>query len=367
MKQNGKSTLFFLALLVVITSCKKETKTKAYYDLFVGTYTQKESHVDGKGEGIYRIQLDANLNEISRSVIKGITNPTWLVVSEKGLLCAEETTPDGKITSFAIDGEKITPINSVSSRGGSPCHLAVNNYDGLIACANYVGGNVSLYQTDKNGRLSEALSVYNFKGKGKTTRQEAPHAHQVLFPVADKAPELWVVDLGTDTIHQLEYQKDFQLTRHSNQTMGLSPGDGPRHMSFGYVCYVLNELSSTISVMTAFGQTLHQKISTLPPDFKGVNTTAELAFHGDYVYATNRGHNSIAIFKIIEDQKLELVGFEPTRGDCPRHMNTSPDGKYLFCGNQNTDNISIFKFKDDGKLEFVKEIQVNTPVCMMFR
>lgn len=357
-----KKLLFFISVLQLF-ACAKEVKPQ--YELFVGTYTRKEGHVDGKGEGVYRLFLDSNFNEIkTRQIIGGVINPSWIALENDLLFCAEETTPDGKITSFKLEGDKANLVNSVSSKGGAPCHLACQ--EGKLIVANYVGSNAVSFTYDKNGKLSEALSDIHFLGKGVTSRQEASHPHQIVMNY--KVPEVYVTDLGTDTIFTLTYDKNGILKRVKEQDRNVDAGDGPRHWVGGYTWYVLNELSSSISVLTNFGQEKLQKISTLPADFQGKNTTAEIVMNGNFIYATNRGHNSIAIFKIKDESgQLELVGFEPTRGDCPRNMTISPDNKFLFCANQNSDNVLIFKFLESGKLEFEKELNVKTPVCLTFR
>lgn len=352
-------TLTFFQLF----ACVKEQKPK--YELFVGTYTRKEGHVNGKGEGVYRLFLDSNFNETkTRQIIGGVINPSWVKLEKDLLFCAEETTPDGKITSFKIDGDKVNLGNSVSSKGGAPCHLDCS--EGKLFVSNYVGNNAVSFNYDKNGQLSEAVSDIRFLGKGTVlSRQEASHPHQIVLN--NKVPEVYVTDLGTDTIYTLEYDGNGILKRLKNQDKVVDAGDGPRHWVGGYNWYVLNELSSTISVLTKFGQQKIQKISTLPSDYQGKNSTAEILLNGNFVYATNRGHNSIVIFKIKDDGQLEQIGFESTRGDCPRNMAFSPDFKYLFCANQNSDNILIFKILEDGKLAFKKELSVKTPVCLAFK
>jgi 6-phosphogluconolactonase len=363
---------FYIFLLIAtFFSCKTDKKTTPSvmaYDLFVGTYTQKEGHVDGKGEGVYRIKLDENLNEISRQTIGGVTNPSWIELVGNHLFCAEEMMPEGKISSFLIKNDSVTKVNSVSSKGGAPCHLAALNMaknENMLLAANYMGSNVVSFSYDQKGKLSEAISEVKFYGKGKTERQTASHPHHVLIPLPEQAPAVWVTDLGTDTIYSLSFDEYFKLKRNKNIVNSFEPGSGPRHLSFDKNTYVLNELNSTISVLGNYGTKNIQNISTLPADFKGQNLTAEIIGQNP-VYVSNRGHNSIAMFKQAADGKLENIGFVPTRGDCPRNMNFSPDGKYVFCANQNSDNIVIFKVEDDKKLSFVKELKVKTPVCLQF-
>jgi 6-phosphogluconolactonase len=355
---------FALSLLCCyISACSR--KMQPHYELFIGTYTQKEGHVDGKAEGIYRLFLDAKFKEIApRQIIGGVTNPSWIKLSGNLLFSAEETTPDGKITSFKIEADKVKKINSVSSKGGAPCHL--DCYEGILIAANYVGNNTVSYTYDKDGKLSEAISNIRFEGKGLTARQEASHPHQVVMN--EKTAEVHITDLGTDSIYTLTYTQKGELKRSTIKDRWVDAGDGPRHWVGTTNWFVLNELSSTITVFNSSGSDKIQKISTLPAEYRGHNTSAEIVTNGDFIYATNRGHNSIAIFKIAQESgRLSLVGFESTKGDCPRNIALSPDKKYLFCANQNSDNILIFNILENGQLILKKTLDVKTPVCMAFR
>ena len=341
---------------------------KAAYDMYIGTYTHKESFVNGKGEGIYHIQLDSSLNEINRSVITGVENPSYVILSsdKKYLFCTEELNPNGFISSYNIENQEVKRLSRVSSHGGSPCHIGLN-YGGdgqgnLLMSANYMGGNVALFEV-KNGVLSEAIAGFKFIGmEGKTDIREASHPHQAVY----FGKETWYVpDLGLDKIHEVQFDGK-RLQKFEEDRYEIAWGSGPRH--FEASRYLLNELNSTINVYYDFMTPKKlQTISTLPSDYKGKNSTAEIHSTGEFVYASNRGHNSIAMYKILADNTLENIGFEPTKGDFPRNFNITPDGKYLFCANQNSDNIVFFEIQNDGKLKFLKEIKVNTPVCIAFK
>ena len=366
-----KKILFIFAAAISFFACQNKIKptipTKAAYDMFIGTYTHKEGFVDGKGEGIYHIQLDSSLNEINRSLISGVENPSYVILSadKKYLFCTEELNPNGFISSYNIENQEVKRLSRVSSHGGSPCHIGLN-YGGdgqgdLLMSANYMGGNVALFEV-KNGILSEAIDSLKFEGKGKTARQEASHPHQVVY--FSKAT--WSVpDLGLDKIHDVQFDGK-KLQKFEQDRYEIASGAGPRH--FETSRYLLNELNSTINVYYDYMTPKKlQTISTLPSDYKSKNTTAEIRSTGKFFYASNRGHNSIAMYKILADNTLESIGFEPTRGEFPRNFNITPDGKYLFCANQNSDNIVFFSIQADGKLQFLKEIKVNTPVCIAFR
>lgn len=353
--------LFWLAAIFTFFSCVNREITSSQllsncrYDLFVGTYTQKEGHVDGKGEGIYRIQLDSKLNEIDRTVIKGVTNPSFLILGKNDfgdqmLYCVEETMPDGKVSAFSINKEGIEKVSSLSTNGGAPCHLALKYVDkigGYLAIANYMGSNVVLYRFNTTGTIQDKVSSMKFYGKSKTPRQEASHPHYVEFSNPKKTNALFVSDLGTDTIYRLPFDEKMQLSRSKPFDIAVEKGAGPRHLLSGYSIISLNELNSTITAYTGYDHKLLQTISTLPDDYKGENLTAEIVAAGDFIYASNRGHNSVAIFRMIGKTGIERIGIEPSRGEVPRNIAISPDQNFLFVANQNSDNIVIFSIKSN--------------------
>ena len=368
-----KKTLFVFVAAMSFFACQNKMKPtmpkKAAYDMYIGTYTHKESFVSGKGEGIYHIQLDSSLNEINRSVITGVENPSFVILSpdRKYLFCVEELNPNGFISSYNIENQEVKRLSRVSSHGGSPCHISLNSLvevdnNGYLMSANYMGGNIALFQV-KNGVLSEATDSLKFEGKGKTARQEASHPHQA----GHYDREDWLVtDLGLDKVYHIQLGAKDKKLKNLGSKYEIGQGAGPRHV---FQNYLLNELNSTINVYVNYAHlmpTKLQTISTLPSDYKGKNFTAEIRATDKFVYASNRGHNSIAMYKILADKTLESIGFEPTRGDFPRNFNITPDGKYLFCANQNSDNIVFFEVQNDGQLKFLKEIKVNTPVCIAF-
>lgn len=367
--------ILFIGLSIFAFACQnkkestqKEAIKKIAYDMYIGTYTHKESFVNGRGEGIYHIQLDSSLTELSRSVIKDVENPSFVILSadKKYLFSTEELNPNGFISSYSIENQEVKRLSRVSSHGGSPCHISLNlngvSGGDLLMSANYMGANVALFKV-KDGVLSEAIDSLKFEGKGKiTARQEASHPHQAVY--VDK--ETWSIpDLGLDKIHEVSIGSNMKLKNWGNRHE-IEAGAGARH--FAGNRFLLNELNSTINVYYDYMTPKKlQTISTLPADFKGKNWTAEIHSTEKFVYASNRGHNSIAMYKKLANGTLESIGFEPTRGEFPRNFNITPDGKYLFCANQNTDTIVFFEIQNDGKLKFLKEIKVNTPVCIAFK
>ncbi len=361
-------SVFITLLFFACKSDKKAIVTPHAYNVYVGTYTKHEAHVEGKGKGIYHIQLDDALNVVSENIITDAINPAFIVLShdEKYLYCVEETVPEGNVKAFDLSFEQPKLISKANAGGAAPCYIDINQNDSYAVVANYGGGSTTALPITKEGGFTTPISTINFSGKGPTSRQEAPHAHSANF-LPGQLDHFFVNDLGTDRTHVMEIGGNGQL-----RVMGaLMANDsaGPRHTAFSSASnfYVLNELNSTVSVFVDNHKT--QVISTLPTDYKERNLCADIHItpDGRYLYASNRFHNSLAIFGINpENHQLTFLGTEPCRGEIPRNFNITPDGKYLFCANQNSDNIVVFEINTDGKLIFKKELKVATPVCIKF-
>jgi 6-phosphogluconolactonase len=352
-------------------ACQNDKKAIAFphaYNMYVGTYTKHEAHVEGKGKGIYHIQLDDALNVVSESVITDAVNPAFIVLShdEKYLYCAEETAPEGTVKAFDLTYEQPKLISKANSQGAAPCYIDINQNDSYVVIANYGGGSTSSFPIAKDGKFTTPISTINFTGRGPTARQEAPHAHSANF-LPGQLDHFFVNDLGTDKTHVLEIGGNGQL--RVMDALVANDSAGPRHTAFLSASnfYILNELNSTVSVFV--NNLKMQVVSTLPSDYTNQNLCADIHItpDGRFLYASNRFHNSLAIFSInAETHLLTFLGTEPSRGEIPRNFNITPDGKYLFCANQNSDNIIIFEINADGKLMFKKELKVATPVCIKF-
>lgn len=349
---------------------------------FIGTYTRKEGHVDGKGLGIYVFNQDSisgNLDAVLTE--EGLVNPSFLVPSRDGkyLYVVEEIGPDvdsvGHVIAYAWDGKKLQKINQQSSHAFAPCHLTTDSEGRYLFVANYVGGTIAMLPIDENGGLKPASEVIKYTGKSTHPRQEASHPHSV-----NRSPDerfLYVPDLGTDriNIYQIDYQNG-KLIPANPAFVVMQSGAGPRHFTFhptSPFAYVINELNNTITAMRWEKETgaleIFQTVPTLPADFKGENTTSEINItpDGQFLYGANRGHNSLAAYKIdTTTGQLTLIGHTSTQGEIPRNFAISPDGRFLYAANQNTDNILIFSTSTDGKLQYRNEVKMPTPVCIEF-
>ncbi len=390
--------LFKLFIVLLLCSCgennKPATETKSPKEvmeqqhLFVGTYTKKEGHVDGKAEGIHHFNYNLNdkttTKENSQQDIYKTINPSYIEFSPNRnfLYAVNELNPNdgesGTVASFSVDqktkalkflGEQIT-------HGYAPCHITLDATGKLAFVSNYVGGVFCTYQVLENGSLDKALQVFKFEGKGTTDRQEGSHPHSSIVSPDNKF--VYVADLGTDKVmcYKIESNKT-GLIPTEQKFVKVQDGAGPRHMNFhpnGKFLYVLNELDRTVNIFkysTENGKLEQiQSLSTLPNGFSEFSLCAAIKIHpsGKYLYASNRGHNSIVIYKIDEATGiLTFLGTEPTLGNFPRDFSIDPTGDYLWVANQNSDNIVKFKINmDTGQLMKVSELECPTPVCLKF-
>ena len=366
-----------LVILLLLTNCKPEKKVeketienKNDFAFYVGTYTEKDS------KGIYKYVLEENgsLKKIGLAVTSN--NPSFLALSDDKnyLLAVNEVNRDsvGFIESYKIDKDSLQLISRSPSGGAHPCFVGVNK-EGFVVAANYTGGNVGLLKLDSSGKLSDVLDVQQHQGKGTTDRQEGPHAHSVWFE-KDNQNNIIAVDLGTN---ELWFSK---IDTTSNKLIALNKlamaeGAGPRHVAFNpnkNIVYVLDELDNTITFISKSETGTYEimnTISTLPEGFSEYSKAADIHISSDgkFVYASNRGHDSIAIFSVQEDGSLTLLNLESTRGNNPRNFSLSPDDSYLIVANQDTDNLVSFKRNSEtGLLTFISEIEAPTPVCILF-
>tara|TARA_R110002073_G_scaffold139232_2_gene289412 strand:+ start:197201 stop:198316 length:1116 start_codon:yes stop_codon:yes gene_type:complete len=365
-----------LILVMVFVSCQKEKNNTASTDgstaFYVGTYT------DGESEGIYKYKLlkDGQLERVG--LVAKTVNPSYLTKSDDGkyLLAVNEVNNNdgsGFIESFKITKDSLILIDKASSGGAYPCYLTTNSNNYILA-ANYTGGNLGLLQLNSKGELSDLLDVEQHEGNGATERQKGPHVHAAKLG-SDNT--IISADLGTN---ELWFSKIDTLTNQfqplSQDRLEMEIGAGPRHFVIhpnGMWVYVINELNSTITLVNKTTSGTYQveaSISTLPTDFEGANSCADIhiSWGGKFVYASNRGHDSIAIFKVNQqDGTLSFMGTEPTRGKSPRNFSLSPDENFVIVANQNTDNIISFKRdQGTGMLSFVDEIKAPKPVCILF-
>jgi len=356
-----------------------EQNSKEIY-VYVGTYTNS-----GKSKGIYvyRISLDSGALQFV-SVTEGIENPSFLdidsqrkhlySVNEVGEFAGESS---GAVTAFSIDSEtgELTYLNQQSSRGNGPCHLSIDKTDRYVLVANYGGGSVSILPIQQDGQIGEATDFVQHQGSSANpNRQQEPHAHSIMLGPGNKYA--FAADLGVDKI--LIYQLDLdagKLIPNDHPWASITPGAGPRHFAFtpnGEYAYLINELDSTMTAFTydaSQGKLSQiQTVPTLPDDFEDVSHCADVHVSpsGKFVYGSNRGHDSLVIFKIEDTGHLSYVGHQLTLGQNPRNFAIDPTGTFLLAANQSTDNIVTFRIdQQTGELTSTGNIvEVPMPVCI---
>ena len=373
---NSKIIILILTLITTL-GCqkpdKKQIQENKTYSFFVGTYT------DGDSQGIYKYTLQKD-GKLSRKGLAAISdNPSFLAKStdSKYLITVNEISDKdnvGSVESFLIQGDTLKLINKSSSGGAHPCFVTVSEA-GYVLTANYTGGNIGLLRLNSQGELTGLLDLQQHSGSNTTDRQKGPHAHSTWF--TPKNNDVISVDLGTNELWFSKLDTETQKFVPSNpNTLAMEPGAGPRHLAFhpnGKWLYVVNELNGTVTLVEKTLTGTYQikgSVSTLPADYNKPNSCADIhiSLDGNFLYASNRGHNSIAIFKVnSDDGTLAPVAHESTRGDGPRNFSLSPDEKFLLVANQHSNNIISFKRNAaTGWLEFTDEIKAPTPVCILF-
>lgn len=341
--------------------------------LYVGTYSLRGS------EGIYALEFDGERGSLAvRGVVAHLHNPSFLALHPRGpwLYAISEAAGEGVVVAIATSAADGRILNQQSTRGRGPCHVAVDPSGEWLAAANYGSGSVSLHHLAADGTVEPASDFVQHRGSGpRADRQEGPHAHSVNFDPSGRF--LVAADLGTDRL--MVYALDrAQGTLSLHQEVALQPGAGPRHFTFDASArhaYAINELDNTVVVYDwdADGGllTAKQTVTTLPPEFTGTSYCADIHVHpsGRYLYGTNRGHDSLAIFAVDpESGELQAAGHIPTYGQHPRNFAISPDGQWVLAGNQDTDNITVYRASEDGgRLEPVGvPFSLPAPVCLLF-
>ena len=350
--------------------------------LYVGTYTEGES----EGIYVYRMHPITGALELA-SITDAGENPTFLAIhpQRRYLYAVNEISEfDGKasgsVSAFAIDqtNGELTFLNRKSSVGDGPCHLVVDSIGNYVLAANYGGGSVCMLPILDDGRLGDATDFVQHEGSSADSgRQSAPHAHSIVTDPSNQYA--FAPDLGLDKIKS--YRLDLnagKLVPNDPPHAAVAAGAGPRHFDFHpnrRFAYVINELDSTVTGFDydeASGTLSEiQTISTLPEDFSGKSHTADVHVHlsGRFLYGSNRGHDSIAIFEIDQTSgRLRLIGYEPTQGETPRNFGIDPSGTFLLAANQNTDTIVTFQIdQETGNLNPTGQVtEVPAPVCLQF-
>ncbi len=373
-----------MKLLAVLSLALQLAPALSAQLMYVGTYTNPKSG----SKGIYAYRFDAAGGKLAPlGLVAETSNPTFLAVHPNGkfLYAINEDNEfqgkrTGAVSAYSIDkaSGKLTLLNQVSSASPGPCHLVVDATGKAVLVANYAGGSFSSFPVGADGRLGEAASFIQETGSSiNPNRQKEPHGHSIILTKNNKYAI--GADLGTDHVNVFKLDAaTAKITPNSPAFGTVKPGSGPRHSALSpdqKHLYVLSEMASTVTTFdfnaTAGTMKETDSVSTLPADFKGQSTTAEIFTDakGQYVYASNRGHDSIAVFAVAPDTgKLTFLQTESTGGKTPRGFMIDPSGNYLVAGNQDTNSVSVLKIdRKTGKLSPVSQkLDLGAPVTFAF-
>jgi 6-phosphogluconolactonase len=350
--------------------------------VYIGTYT------GAKSKGIYVAEFDSRTGKLSTPELAVRTGgPSFLAIhpNRRFLYAVGETSnvggkKEGAVRAFSIDPSTglLSLLNEQPSGGSGPCHLSVDPTGRCVLVANYGSGSIAALPIGRDGKLAEAATTIQHEGSSiDRQRQTGPHAH---FITTDPAGRFALAcDLGLDKV--LVYRFDSAkaaLTANDPPAATVQPGAGPRHLAFhpnGRFVYVINEMGATL---TAFAYDAErgrleelQTLSTLPADFTGQKSCAEIQVHpsGKFMYGSNRGHDSIAVFSVDAGTgKLRFVECQPSQGKTPRFFGIDPTGEWLLAENQDSDTMVVFRVDaKSGRLSpTAQTVSVGSPVCAVF-
>lgn len=372
-----------LVASVVVAPCRGgQSSSTGKTRLYIGTLAS------GASQGIYQAELDSKSGELQLIGVAGnIENASFLAIHPnlRCLYAACEVdqyanSKGGAVAAFHIDAAtgKLALINHQSSAGALPCHLSLDRQGKHALVANYLGGNAAVLPISADGKLGSATATVQHHGSSvHKVRQLQPHPHSINLDSANRYA--FVADAGTDEI--LVYRFDSAagtLTPHDPRVLRTAVGAAPRHFAFhpnGKWAYIINELDSTVAAMRYDPEraalTTVQTLSTLPASVAVDNLAAEIVVHpnGRFLYGSNRGHDSIAMFAIDATiGALAPLGHHPSGGKVPRHFGIDPTGRFLLSANQDSNNIVVHEIDPtSGKLaQSAHGIEVPSPVCIQF-
>ncbi|WP_028552067.1 lactonase family protein [Paenibacillus sp. UNC451MF] len=341
--------------------------------LFVGTYSPADQ------DGIHVLSCDPETGRVQRlSSIGGIENPSYLAVhpDTNRLYAVSETADNGFVVAYQFDPVRnvLVELNRQPTGGGYPCHLSLDIEGAWLFSVNYMSGSVCLFPIREDGAiLPLSDQIQHAGGSIHPDRQEGPHPHSIVnIPNTD----FWLVpDLGTDQLYVYHHDK-FRGKLKLQAGAVAEPGAGPRHVAFHPsmpMAYIINELNSTITAYRyerhTGSLTLLQTVSTFPVQYMGENACADIhiSLNGEYLYGSNRGHDSITVFKVLQDGCLEQSVVAASGGKTPRNFALDPSNSFLLAANQDSDSIVTMKLNDRGIPESTGyAIELFKPVCLKF-
>ena len=365
-----------LLLPIIASTAFASAASAADAPFYIGTYTKP-----GGSEGIYAATLDTETGKLGPVKLAGkAASPSYLAMSPDGkFLYAAIEDGEGAVAAFAVGaGAKLTALNQKPSGGSGTCHISTDATGRTVLAANYGGGNIAGFRVKDDGSLGERSAFVQYEGTGPNKeRQEKPHAHSIATDPANKL--VYSCDLGTDHIWIFQFDpKTGTLTPNNPASDKVPPGAGPRHFAIhpnGRFAYVNNEMGLSVTAFTrdaANGaltaiQTLPSLPAGTPPE--GVST-AEAFCHptGKWLYVSNRGHNTIAVYAIAEDGKLTWIENANAQVKVPRGFAIDPSGKWLIAAGQEDNKLAVLKIDaTTGHLTPAgSTAEVSMPVCILF-
>jgi 6-phosphogluconolactonase len=373
------------ALLPTMWLMASPTTSKAgqtQFWVYIGIHNNKPGQT---GKGIYLYRLDAATGQVTEQGLAAeIDDPGWQSIPDSGkflyTIGAKDNHKTSIVAAYRIDRStgKLTLINQQLSKGGGTTHIDTDPAGTCAATANYGSGDLSVLPISPDGSIGEATAVIKHTGSGvNPDRQKKPYPHSCNFDPTGK----WVLvpDLGVDKVYIYRFDAAGKALKDADPpTVSVTPGSGPRHMSWdptGKFAYLISEMGGTVTVFswdaTAGRLTQLQSVSTLPPDFKGLNTSAEVHIlpNGKFLYASNRGPDDLAIFsRDTTTGMIKLIGFQSVLGKGPRDFKIDPTGNYLFAAHEQSDSVAIFKINQEtgGLTPTGQMLKVGSPICVTF-
>ncbi|MDD3251050.1 MAG: lactonase family protein [Lachnospiraceae bacterium] len=332
----------------------------------------------GKGKGITICSFEHGEIRVIEEL--EVRNPSFLCINEKKnkIYAVNEMKEylgktGGGVTQISYDEQfRMKVEGSWNTRGTDPCHIAMEPKSQFLAIANFASGAVTSYPLRADGSIDgNAMSFFQHNGRSvNENRQRGPHAHSCIFSM--ESSRFYVPDLGVDKL--LVYDYDGTIIEHEKEAdIQVPAGSGPRYGEFskdGAHFYLINEISSQVMHYTCKNGKLVKvdAVSTLPQDFTGENICSDLHItpNGNFLIASNRGHDSLVCYRIADDGKLEFAERQDCGGKTPRNFAIDPTGHYLLVGNQDSDRIVVFSIDANGHMEKVSQFATGSPVCIRF-
>lgn len=376
-----RKTFSLMMAMLVLTSLNSFTLA-SNVRIFVSSFAPS-----GKA-GIYAYTVDSKSGELTETArFTEIGHPFFLALSPNRKTLYSIHAPKGfggkeheEIAALRVvdrDGN-LELLNKQSTHGAASCYLDVDRKGRLLAVANYTTGDVASYPLNRDGSMEKSAVFYKHSGMSvNQARQKEPHAHCIVISPDNKYA--YAADLGIDKIVAYRLSGKSEISPFDDELNArVAPGAGPRHLTFhpnGKHVYVINELLNTVTVFNYNSGngllTETQTIATLPADFEGVSHTADIKLtpNGRFAYGTNRGHDSLACYRVMPNGTLELIAITPSLGGGPQNLAVTPDGRVLICANMAGNNLALFHIdEENGSLTPAGKVHgLTAPSCIMIR